>query len=182
MKRVARFTPAILCVVTVVSFACSTQTARPLATTDSRPCAANLRTEGSFWTGRTFKSFQEYPNATKANAFDQAGAAVAANGWQINTTNKDLGLISASQSVTMGKGTTAPLNAIVKDRAGGGVRVELVFQTSGGIAVGEDSLRDGFCKILESVSNPPLVETEKAPAPQAKKKSKGSAKGQEKSK
>ena len=150
------------------------------AATDKRPCAANLTTDGSFWTGRTFKTFQEYPNAKKANAFDQVAAAVATGGWQINTTNKEVGLISASQGVILGKGETVPLNAVVRDRSGGGVRVELVFQTSVGQAVGADSLRDAFCSILEAVSNPPAEVVEEKPAPAAKKPAKAAAKTKKK--
>ena len=77
---------------------------------------------------------------------------VAARGWQINTTNKDAGIIAASQQAAWGKGQAAPLNVVIKDRAGGGVRIDVVFQTLGGMVLSLDSVREELCNILQAAA------------------------------
>ena len=54
--------------------------------------------------------------------------------------------------VPVGNGKMVPLNAVVRTNGTGGARVELVFQTSGGLAVSLDSVREQFCKILQSAA------------------------------
>jgi hypothetical protein len=111
--------------------------------------------DGSFWSGRTFRSFQEVPKVTKGSAFERVTGAVAADGWQITSASKDMGLLTAIQSVAFGHGQTAPLNVLVKDRQSGGVRVEVTFQTNAGVNVGMDAVRTAFCKILEAAGGQP---------------------------
>lgn len=105
----------------------------------------------SFWTGKTFKSFKEFPNADRDRAFDNIIATIAANGYQIVTSNKESGIISASQGVTMGKGKTVPLNAVIRNGKNGGIRIDLSFSTSGGLVVSDDSLVSEFCEIYNSI-------------------------------
>jgi hypothetical protein len=119
---------------------------------ESRPCIANFSVEGGFWSGRSYKSFQEFPKAMQAEAFERVAAKVASDGWQVNTANRDLGIISASQTVSYGRGKTSPLNVVVKKRASGGIRVEVVYQTSGGVAVSGHAVQTGFCEILEAAA------------------------------
>jgi hypothetical protein len=121
-------------------------------TTDSRACVANYSTEGSFWTGKQFKTFEDFPKISKASAFDSLVSTIASNGYQIANSNKESGIISAIQTVTGGQGKTVPLNAVITSKTSGGIRVELVFSLSGGLATSADSLQTTFCKILASVS------------------------------
>jgi hypothetical protein len=120
---------------------------------DNRPCVANFSVEGSFWTGKVYKSFQEIPNALQPEAFERVAASVASSGWQVTNASKDLGIISASQTVSYGEGKTAPLNVVVKRRSSGGVRVEVVFQTSGGEVASSDDVQKEFCAILEAAAD-----------------------------
>jgi len=121
-------------------------------TSDPRPCARNLTSDGGFWTGRTFRSFADFDAVDKESAFRRVAAAVVSEGYQVTNTDKDLGMISASQTVSYGKGKTVPLNPLVKARSGGGVRVEVLFQMSGGLSVSEDSVRKSFCNIIEAAA------------------------------
>ncbi len=121
-------------------------------TEDSRPCVANYSTEGGFLTGKQFKTFQDFPRASKALAFDSLVATIASSGYQITNSNKASGIISANQTVTGGHGKTVPINAVITNTAVGGIRVELVMSLSGGLVTSADSLQDGFCKILASVN------------------------------
>lgn len=67
--------------------------------------------------------------------------------------NKDLGIISASRTVSYGKGTTAPANIVVTNIKPRGMRVEVVFTLSGGVVTSADTVQEKFCKLLASVSS-----------------------------
>ena len=121
-------------------------------TADNRACVANYSTEGDFWTGKQFKTYENFPKASKASAFDNLIATIASSGYQITNNNKELGIISANQTVSYGQGKTVPLNAVVKENTSGGVRVDLVFTLSGGLATSADSVQNEFCKYLASVN------------------------------
>lgn len=117
---------------------------------DTRPCSVNYSVEGNFWKGKLYRTHQEFPRVSKAVAFDIIATDVAVNGGNINAIDRELGLISASATVTHGEGATVPINAAVKELASGGCRVDLSFRTSTGqVALG--SVREVFCKALASV-------------------------------
>jgi len=139
-------------------------------TADSRACVANYSTEGGFWTGKQFKTFEDFPKVSKASAIDSLVAIIASSGYQITNSNKELGIISANQTVSYGQGKTVPLNAVVKDNPSGGIRVDLVLSLSGGLATSADSVQSEFCKFLASVNQSkdisvpaPEIVTPKAP-------------------
>jgi len=122
-----------------------------IAETD-RACEANFLVEGSFFTGKTYKTWQEHTGVTYDSSFRKVAQAMASSGWGTVNPNKDLGIISASQSVTMGKGATAPLNVLVKED-GAKVRVEVTFATSAGQSASEDTAKTQLCKLVEAPAN-----------------------------
>jgi len=148
-----RLASSVLLALSVGAIGCSTskveENSAPRAPT-GRQCVDNFTMEGSFWTGRTSKTHQDFAGVSKGEAFDRLLAKVASNGYQVNSSSKDAGLISASQGVT-GSSKTTPLNVVISDQPGGQVRVALVFVTSGGLAFSREGLEKEFCEILASV-------------------------------
>jgi hypothetical protein len=128
-------------------------------TPDNRACVANYSTEGGFWTGKQFKTYEDFPKESKASAVDNLVATIASSGYQITNSNKELGIISANQTVSYGQGKTVPLNAVVKENPSGGVQVALVLSLSGGLTTSADSVQTEFCKILSSVDHIKEVST-----------------------
>lgn len=61
-----------------------------------------------------------------------------------------MGFISAAQDVMFGEGKSAPFNVVVKDK-GSALRVETSFSLSGGLVAPEDSIKEEFCGVLDSV-------------------------------
>jgi hypothetical protein len=122
---------------------------------DNRACVANFSTKGEFMTGKQFRTFEDFSSISKAGAFDSLVATIASTGYQITSSSKDSGIISANQAVTSytGKsGKTVPLNAVITT-VSGKTRVELVFTLSGGLATSADALQEEFCRILSTVSS-----------------------------
>ena len=155
----------------------SNQAAAPSAPQDS--CATNFVTDGSFFTGTRFSTFQEFPKKTVPGAFDALLQSIATSGYQIVSSSKESGLISASQSISYGQGKTAPLNFVVKKTATPGVRVDISFSMSGGVSASTESAQREFCKLLASVAQSPdaattlsTPTTSSAPSKQQPKKTK----------
>lgn len=114
-------------------------------------CATNFTTEGGFWSGTRYSTFDEFPKKTVSGAFDALLRSVAASGYQINSSNKEAGMISASQTVSYGQGKTAPLNFVIQKSSQSGIRVDVSFTMSGGVAASTDAAQKEFCKLLASV-------------------------------
>lgn len=131
---------------------CATNERVESNTTDNRACASNFYTEGGFWTGTQYKTYEIFPKTSKTIAFDSLLSSIASGGYQVTSSNKDIGMISANQTVSYGQGKTAPINVVIKDNQSGGVRIDLVFSVSGGVAAPTDSVKNEFCKFLSSVS------------------------------
>ncbi|HEV3076942.1 MAG TPA: hypothetical protein VHB47_21145 [Thermoanaerobaculia bacterium] len=122
----------------------------PAKESDEKPCLTHFTEEGSFFKGKTYKTWQEFPNADKAAVFQNVAQAVATNNWGSVNANKDLGIITAGQAVTMGSGSVAPLNVVVKQKSGGPVRVEASFGTGGMQRASSETVRTELCKLLEA--------------------------------
>jgi hypothetical protein len=136
--------------VLVFATACMAARAQDTAPKDTRPCVSNFTVDGSFFKGTAYKTWQEHDGVTYDTAFRKVAQAVAANGWGTVTSNKDTGIVSASQAVTMGKGSVAPLNVIVQEKSSKTVRIEVNFNTGPGQKASEDVARDGLCKLAEA--------------------------------
>ncbi len=115
-----------------------------------RDCLAHFTEEGSFFKGKTYRTWQEFSGVTYDDAFRRVAQAVAEENWGAANPNKDLGTISAGMAVSMGEGSVAPLSIVVKEK-GGVIRVQASFGTAGGQHAASASVRDGLCKLVEAV-------------------------------
>ncbi|MDR2259557.1 MAG: hypothetical protein LBE06_01200 [Azoarcus sp.] len=117
---------------------------------DSRECARNFTYDGSFMRGRTFKTNAFVKNVKQGQAIQRAARYIANDGWQINNTDSNLGIISASQTVSYGNGKTAPLNVGVEP-VQGGVKVSLSYSISGGLTTPVDAVQNFFCSVVQTI-------------------------------
>lgn len=118
----------------------------------SKACIANFVSDGSFFTGYRWKTWQEHSGVPYDAALRKVAQAVAAAGWGAPTSNRDTGVITAGQAVSFGKGSVAPLNVIIQERQGGKLRVEANFSTGAGQVSATDSVRAELCKLVEAPS------------------------------
>jgi len=122
------------------------------AAEDQGGCVSNFSVSGSFFTGKQYKTSVVLPEVSSQTAFKKAYASIVKKGYQITQSDKDIGVISASQQVTGSKGgKTAPLNVLVESDSGAGSKIDFSFSTAGGLMAPEDAVRDEFCKITSEI-------------------------------
>lgn len=141
----------LLVVIGAALSGCASQGVQQLQTSDQRPCAQNFTFEGSFITGHTFKTNDFVSGVSKAEAMERGAKFTMADGWTITHTDKDLGIIGASQNVSFGQGKTAPLNIGVDEKTGG-VNVNMSYSISAGVASPVEAVKDHFCSTIAAIS------------------------------
>ncbi len=99
--------------------------------------------------GTTYRSHADFSGMSREIVFEKAAQSLAADGWQITNTNKDVGLITAIQQAIDG-GRNSSLNTVVKQE-NDKVRVELTFSLGAMMKSPDNSVRDGFCKVLGGI-------------------------------
>jgi hypothetical protein len=117
----------------------------------SEQCRSSFVKEGSFFKGTTYRSHADFSGMSRDTVFEKAAQSLAADGWQITNTNKDIGLITALQQAVDG-GRNTPLNTVVKQQGADSVRVEMSFSLGAMMKAPDDSVRDDFCKVLNGVT------------------------------
>jgi hypothetical protein len=120
---------------------------------DSRPCVANLSSEGSFWTSRTFRTYQDFSGVTRAAAFDQIVPALAGDGWTVTSSDKGTGVITSWAKPNYAQGETESLNAVIRNKGAAGIRVEFTYIAPALAIVPESQLQKGFCKYMADVQS-----------------------------
>lgn len=118
----------------------------------SRPCVEHFAEEGGFFKGKSYETWQEHEGVSYESAFRRVAQAVVEDKWGRIETEKDLGIITAGQEVTMGEGSVAPLNVLVKEQADGIVRVEANFSTAGMQKARTKDVRKALCTVVEAAS------------------------------
>jgi len=118
------------------------------ADTPAADCQAHFTSEGSLFAGKKFTTWVEFSNVAKLEAYSRAYTAIAKDGYQIVSADKDAGVISASQSVSFGKGTTAPLVVVVEPSNTTGSKLTATFRIGGGQTVKAETVRAKLCEYL----------------------------------
>jgi hypothetical protein len=116
-------------------------------------CAGHFTIEGNFLSGKKYTTWAEFAAVSKADAYSRIYATIAKDGWNITSSDKDGGVISASQSVMGGKGATAPMTIVVEAAAGGGSKATATFRIGGGQMTKEASVKEKLCAYLRSASS-----------------------------
>ena len=107
-------------------------------------CAGHFTAEGSFISGKKFSTWADFGAVSKADLYSRIYANIAKDGWTITSSDKDAGVISASQSVTFGKGSVAPLTIVI-EAAGTGSKATATFRIGGGQMTKEDAVKQKLC-------------------------------------
>jgi hypothetical protein len=116
-------------------------------------CASHFASEGSFFSGKKYTTWLEFPAVTKADAYARISTSVAKDGWSIVNADKDAGVLSAAQNVSYGKGSQAPM-VIVVEVLKEGSKATATFRTGGGQTAKEETIRAKLCTYLTAASAP----------------------------
>lgn len=117
-------------------------------------CLAHFTSEGNLFVGKKFSTWVEFPNVAKPDAYSRASLAVSKDGFTIVSSDKEAGILSASQSVSFGKGSTAPLLIVVEPSKATGSKLTATFRTAGGQATKTETVRMKLCEYLVAAGVP----------------------------
>jgi hypothetical protein len=115
-------------------------------------CERNFSKDGGFFKGTTYKTSAIFKNVKPSTAYKRVYLYTAKDGWTITESDKDLGIISASQDVSFSKGKQVPLNIIIEDNGATGSKVSLTYSTSGGVSSPTEAVKKHFCSTLAEVT------------------------------
>jgi hypothetical protein len=113
-------------------------------------CVTNFTSSGSFFKGKTFKTWADIDGVDSAEAYKKIYAHVVKDGWKINSSDKEMGVISAGTEVSYGNGKSAPFSIAVEKAGELKTKVSLAFSTSGGVSAAEKDIIKSFCGTIES--------------------------------
>jgi len=134
------------------------------AAASAQSCEASFKIEGDLWKGRTFHASRNIDQILKNEAVTQAAAIVMTEGFVINSSSPELGLISASE--TKSDGTVLPLNLIFSE-TDSGVLGKLTVSTPSGISSSADGMKSYMCGLLNKIQ--PTGHTKQKAQPKSEK-------------
>jgi hypothetical protein len=113
-------------------------------------CVKNFQRDGSFVAGYKYTTFAEIRGVTKARAFNTLAAKMASGGWQVISSDREAGIISASQGVVGTQPKTVPFNVVIRETTAG-VRIDLTFQLGFGMVTSGTKVMQEFCGFIDAV-------------------------------
>ena len=125
---------------------------------DNLPCENNFTVKDGFFDRKVYKTWQDFEARTLTTqiVLQRAYVFLVKDGWIINSTDKEAGVISASlQEGTLGEGGRVASLSILTEGSNsyfggkaGGTRVTTIFSVPAGLHAQEDRVRNNFCDIL----------------------------------
>ena len=118
----------------------------------AEPCLDNFTADGGLLAGKTYKTWAVLPGVRPQDAFVRAYAFTAENGFTVLSSDKEAGVISATQSISYGKGKTVPLTLTIRGE-GDGTRISISYATSVGLISPEDAIKRHFCMTMSAAAD-----------------------------
>ena len=125
---------------------------------DSPPCEKNFIVKDGFFYKKIYTTWQDFEarTLTPQIVLQRAYVFLVKDGWIINSTDKEVGVISASQQEgSLGEGGRVAFLSILAEGSGsyfggktGGTRITTILSVPGGLHTQEDIVRKNFCDML----------------------------------
>ncbi len=133
--------------------------------TDTAPCEKNFTVKDSLFDKKIYKTWQDMLALTQQMIFKRSHTYLVNDGWMINLTDKEAGVIFASQAEgsSGGAGKVANLNILIENAGNyfgglpsgrgfpGGYRVTMIFSVPSELHAHEDMVRKNFCDALAEI-------------------------------
>lgn len=125
-------------------------------------CEEDLSISGNLFTGKMYKIATILSGTSSDAAYRGAYRFVVKEGWKIQQSDKDAGVIAAVNNEYFNKGKTLPLNVVVEP-ATDGAKISLTYATPAGLSSPDEAVRDHLCKLIAAASEPAAASTADAP-------------------
>ncbi|WP_299006944.1 hypothetical protein [uncultured Shewanella sp.] len=102
-------------------------------------------------TGEIFRTSDVVYHTNKLEAFKKVSKYIAMDGWNINNSDINIGMINASQDVPFSNGKVAPLNIFINNIEDA-IEISISYSTSSGVYSPKDAVMNNFCKIITSAT------------------------------
>jgi hypothetical protein len=148
--------------ITFLAAALSVVIATPsFAADDQGGCASKFSASGG-----QYKSSVVLPEVSSQTAYKKAYTSLVKKGYQITQSDKDIGVITASQPAKgvlgMANGQFNVFNVLIESDSGAGSKIEFSFSV-GGAWTSSDAVRDEFCKLTSEILGQPDASAKNVP-------------------
>lgn len=133
------------------------------STVSAAECGGTFSQSGAAFLGKSYK-LQVETSSQPGPVFNGAYRAVVKEGWKVEQSDREAGVITALHSDYLSKGKRLPLSVTIEPTQTGSA-LTLQFTTPPGVFSAEGDVREGFCKIVE-VATKTIPAPESAPSPQ----------------
>lgn len=121
-------------------------------------CETSFTVKEGLFNRKVYKALQDYPIVPIQAIYRRAYKSLVKDGWIINLTDKEGGVISASQlEGSAGEGgKVATLNVFIENAGKygsllGNVRVSVIFSVPGALQADEHMVRMALCSLLADI-------------------------------
>ncbi|MGL6289101.1 MAG: hypothetical protein ACRC2H_00265 [Silanimonas sp.] len=125
------------------------------AVADTAPeCMANYTQEGSFFRGRSMKTSARLPGTSQNTAYSRVYGSMARRGYQIESSEREAGVISASQPVSMSE-KKVPINVVVTPDSDTDSSIIVSVNLPGGLSTSKEAVQKELCSIIADAAGAP---------------------------
>lgn len=117
-------------------------------------CLANYTQEGSFFRGRSMKTSARLPGASQNTAYSRVYGSMARRGYQIESSEREAGVISASQPVSMSE-KKVPINIVVTPEGDSDSAIIVSVNLPGGLSTSKEAVQKELCSIIADAAGTP---------------------------
>lgn len=129
-----------------------------LSCAESEPCETNFTVKDGLFDKKIYKTWQDFPIVPIQSIYRRAYKSLIKDGWTINLTDKEGGVISASllEGSPGEGGKVATLNIFIENAGKygsilGSVRTSMIFSVPSGLHADEHMVQMNFCAILADI-------------------------------
>jgi len=126
-------------------------------------CKKSFNFTGSLWKGRVITAKQSINNISKEQAVTQAASVLSTEGFIVDTTSPNVGLISAHEVKSNGK--TLPINLMFSEDDKSGVVAKLTISVPAGESFSVGSMKNYMCdSVMGKIKSTGYVKVKKEQA------------------
>jgi hypothetical protein len=145
---------AALVLLPVSAFAADSPAAAAPAAEGTPECMANYTQEGSFFRGRSMKTHARLLGTAQNTAYSRVYGSMARRGYQIESSEREAGVISASQPVSMSE-KKVPINIVVIPESDTDSSITVAVNLPGGLSTSKEAVQKELCSIIDDAAGTP---------------------------